>query len=231
MIIHEAADRLPQHLTLALLPTPAGPGMNGWHGGDRRRMVLRVAAQSRSATIRTNRSLNPSKARLIHFAPSARSGRLQDTQRKIVANQIDLICALQQMSAKRPLAAPNTAAPRAVIFGLPTTLWDRRGWDGFGFSFNNSERLGPPHVAINWDVRLATPSLARPRNGLGVAALVVGVGSLVAALSFILFPVGLLGGLAAVVLGGIAAIRGKAKGATKPRTGRRGDHLWHQSPA
>jgi hypothetical protein len=71
-------------------------------------------------------------------------------------------------------------------------------------------------VAINWDVRLATPSLARPRNGLGVAALVVGVASLVAALSFILFPVGLLGGLAAVVLGGIAAIRGKAKGATNP---------------
>jgi hypothetical protein len=63
---------------------------------------------------------------------------------------------------------------------------------------------------------LATPPLARPRNGLGVAALVVGVASLVAALSFILFPVGLLGGLAAVVLGGIAAIRGKAKGATNP---------------
>jgi hypothetical protein len=105
VIIHDAADRLPQHLTLALLLDPVGPGMNGWRGGDRRRMVLRVAAQSRSATIRTNRSLNPSKARLIHFAPSARSGRLRGTQRKVVANQIDLICALQLISAEGPLAA------------------------------------------------------------------------------------------------------------------------------
>jgi hypothetical protein len=63
---------------------------------------------------------------------------------------------------------------------------------------------------------LITPPLARPRNSLGVAALVVGVASLVAALSFILFPLGLLGGLVAVVLGGIAATRGRAKGATNP---------------
>ncbi len=63
---------------------------------------------------------------------------------------------------------------------------------------------------------LATPPSARPRNGLGVAALVVGVASLVAALSFILFPLGLLGGLVAVVLGGIAATRGRTKGATNP---------------
>jgi hypothetical protein len=44
---------------------------------------------------------------------------------------------------------------------------------------------------------------ARPRSGLGVAALVVGVASLVAALSFVLFPLGVLG-LIAVVLGAIA---------------------------
>jgi hypothetical protein len=39
-----------------LLLTRSAPGMNGWRDGDRRRMVLRVAAQSRSATIRTNRA-------------------------------------------------------------------------------------------------------------------------------------------------------------------------------
>ena len=60
------------------------------------------------------------------------------------------------------------------------------------------------------------PSAARPGNGLGVAALVLGVASLVAAVSFILFPLGLLGGLVAAVLGGIAVTRGRAKGATNP---------------
>ena len=53
-------------------------------------------------------------------------------------------------------------------------------------------------------------------RGLGVAALVLGVASLVAAVSFILFPLGLLGGLVAAVLGGIAVTRGRAKGATNP---------------
>ena len=62
----------------------------------------------------------------------------------------------------------------------------------------------------------APPPSARPGNGLGVAALVVGVASLVAALYFILFPLGLLGGLVAVVLGGIAASSGRTKGATNP---------------
>lgn len=38
------------------------------------------------------------------------------------------------------------------------------------------------------------PPRAPPRNGPGVAALVLGAASLVAALSFILFPLGLLGG-------------------------------------
>jgi len=60
----------------------------------------------------------------------------------------------------------------------------------------------------------AAPPSARPGNGLGVAALVLGVASLVAAVSFILFPLGLLGGLVAAVLGGIAVARGRAKGAT-----------------
>jgi hypothetical protein len=58
------------------------------------------------------------------------------------------------------------------------------------------------------------PPSARPRNGLGVAALVLGVASLVAALSFVLFPLGLLGGLVAVILGAIALSRGRTSGAT-----------------
>jgi hypothetical protein len=69
----------------------------------------------------------------------------------------------------------------------------------------------PPPVSAQ---PLAPPSSAWPRNGLGVAALVLGVASLVAAVSFTLFPLGLLGGLVAAVLGGIAASRGSAKGAT-----------------
>jgi len=63
---------------------------------------------------------------------------------------------------------------------------------------------------------LPPPSSARPRNGLGVTALVIGVASLVAALSFLLFPLGLIGGLVAAVLGIIAMTRGRAKGATNP---------------
>ncbi len=57
----------------------------------------------------------------------------------------------------------------------------------------------------------AAASLGRSRNGLGVAALVVGVASLVAALSFVLFPRGFLGGLVAVILGIIAISRGRAR--------------------
>jgi membrane-bound ClpP family serine protease len=56
----------------------------------------------------------------------------------------------------------------------------------------------------------------RPRNGLGVAALVLGVASLVAAVSFVLFPLGLLGGLVAVILGVIALSRRRTSGATNP---------------
>ena len=60
------------------------------------------------------------------------------------------------------------------------------------------------------------PSAAptRPRNGLGVAALVLGVASLVAGISFVLFPLALIGGLVGLILGIIALTRGNARGAT-----------------
>ena len=61
---------------------------------------------------------------------------------------------------------------------------------------------------------LAAPPSAWPRNGLGVAALVLGVASLVAAVSFVLFPLALPAGLLAVILGAIAVSRGRARGAT-----------------
>jgi hypothetical protein len=54
----------------------------------------------------------------------------------------------------------------------------------------------------------------RPRNGLGVAALVIGVASLVAVISFVLFPLALLGGLVGLILGIIALTRGNNRGAT-----------------
>lgn len=49
-----------------------------------------------------------------------------------------------------------------------------------------------------------------------MAALVLGVASLVAALSFVFFPLGFLGGIIAIVLGIIAITRGRTKGATNP---------------
>jgi membrane-bound ClpP family serine protease len=57
-------------------------------------------------------------------------------------------------------------------------------------------------------------SAVRPGNGLGVAALVLGVASLVAAVSFVLFPLALPGGLLAAILGVIAVSRGRTSGAT-----------------
>ncbi len=60
------------------------------------------------------------------------------------------------------------------------------------------------------------PPRARPRNGLGVAALVIGVASLVAAASFILFPLALVAGLVGLIIGLIALTRGRASGATNP---------------
>lgn len=58
------------------------------------------------------------------------------------------------------------------------------------------------------------PSAARSGNGMGVAALVLGVASLVAAVSFVLFPLALPGGLLAAILGAIAVSRGRTRGAT-----------------
>ena len=63
----------------------------------------------------------------------------------------------------------------------------------------------PPSVA---------PLSAQSGNGLGVAALVLGVASLVAAVSFVMFPLALPGGLLAAILGGIAVSRGRTRGAT-----------------
>ena len=59
-------------------------------------------------------------------------------------------------------------------------------------------------------------ALVRPRNGLGVAALVIGVASLVAGSSFVLFPLALLGGLVGLILGIVALARGNNRGATNP---------------
>jgi membrane-bound ClpP family serine protease len=54
----------------------------------------------------------------------------------------------------------------------------------------------------------------RPHNGLGVAALVIGVASVVAAVSFILFPLALVSSIVGLVLGIIALSRRKTSGAT-----------------
>jgi CBS domain containing-hemolysin-like protein len=47
----------------------------------------------------------------------------------------------------------------------------------------------------------------RSRNGLGVAALVIGVASLVAAVSFVLFPLGLLAGLVGLIIAITLSVR------------------------
>jgi hypothetical protein len=60
-----------------------------------------------------------------------------------------------------------------------------------------------------------SPSV-RSKNGLGTAALVLGVASLVAALSFVLLPPGLLGGIVAVAIGVAALTRGRAGGTANP---------------
>jgi hypothetical protein len=46
----------------------------------------------------------------------------------------------------------------------------------------------------------------RPRNGLCVAALVLGVASLVAGVSFVLFPLALLGGLVGLIVGIVLSV-------------------------
>ena len=60
----------------------------------------------------------------------------------------------------------------------------------------------------------ATRQTVRPRNGLGVAALVIGVSSLVAAVSFLLFPLALLGGVVGAILGAVGIGRAGAGRAT-----------------
>ena len=55
---------------------------------------------------------------------------------------------------------------------------------------------------------------SRARNGLGVAALVIGVASLVAAISFVLFPLGLVGGLVGLIIAIVAITGARARGAT-----------------
>jgi hypothetical protein len=50
-----------------------------------------------------------------------------------------------------------------------------------------------------------------PRNGLAVAGLVIGVASFVAALSFTLFALGLVGGLIGLILAIIAVARGRER--------------------
>ena len=57
---------------------------------------------------------------------------------------------------------------------------------------------------------------ARARYGMGIAALVVGVASLVAALSFVLLPIGLVGSLVAICLGAAALVRGRSGGTANP---------------
>jgi hypothetical protein len=54
----------------------------------------------------------------------------------------------------------------------------------------------------------------RPRNGIGVAALVLGVASLVAVASFVLFPVGLIAGIVGLILGIFGISRARAGRAT-----------------
>jgi hypothetical protein len=60
-----------------------------------------------------------------------------------------------------------------------------------------------------------SPSV-RSKNGLGTAALVLGVASLVAALSFVLLPLGLVGGVVATAIGVAALTRGRAGGTANP---------------
>ena len=69
-------------------------------------------------------------------------------------------------------------------------------------------------------VESPTPSAVSPpiraRYGMGIAALVVGVASLVAALSFVFLPIGLVGSLVAICLGAAALVRGRSGGTANP---------------
>jgi len=54
----------------------------------------------------------------------------------------------------------------------------------------------------------------RPRNGLGVTALVIGVAALVAAVSFVLFPLGLIAAVVGIVIAIVALAGRKRRGST-----------------
>jgi hypothetical protein len=61
-------------------------------------------------------------------------------------------------------------------------------------------------------VARAVPS----KNGLGTAALVLGVAGLIAALSFVLLPLGLVASIVAICTGAAALTRGRAGGTANP---------------
>lgn len=65
-------------------------------------------------------------------------------------------------------------------------------------------------------VPVMSPAVQRRKNGLGTAALVLGVASMVAALSFVLLPLALIGGILAVAIGVAALTRGRAGGTANP---------------
>jgi hypothetical protein len=71
-------------------------------------------------------------------------------------------------------------------------------------------------MSVESPIPYAVSQPARARNGLGTAALVVGVASLVAALSFVLLPIGLVGSLVAICLGVAALVRGRSGGTANP---------------
>jgi hypothetical protein len=62
----------------------------------------------------------------------------------------------------------------------------------------------------------APPAVQARKNGLGTAALVLGVASLVAAVSFVLLPLALIGGVLATAIGIAALTRGRAGGTANP---------------
>jgi hypothetical protein len=93
----------------------------------------------------------------------------------------------------------GSRAGRAMRLGLRAEGW-------------HCKHAAAPRISTAARRAAIGPAGERPGRG----PLVLGVASLVAAVSFILFPLGLLGGLVAAVLGGIAVTRGRAKGATNP---------------
>jgi hypothetical protein len=63
---------------------------------------------------------------------------------------------------------------------------------------------------------IVTPTIRPAKNGLGTAALVTGVASLVAVLSFALLPAGMVGSVVAICIGVAALTRGRSGGTANP---------------